>query len=256
LDLEIDGKRALVVGAGRGLGRNIAINLAEAGVKIAAVARTKADLENLLDEIGGREAGHFAVALDLIEPDGPSRLLSELDENFGSIDIVVHNIGGPVDIRDAFCSMEDWRKVQRLNIDIAVELNLTLIPRMQQQKWGRIVHISSIAGEENQGPIPYCAAKAALNAYTRSMGRLVSPDGVILTAVLPGAIFWEGGDWDKASREQPEHVERYLKERMAIGRFGEPDEIGKAVAFLCSKHASFFVGSIVPIDGGQGRTFF
>jgi NAD(P)-dependent dehydrogenase (short-subunit alcohol dehydrogenase family) len=75
-------------------------------------------------------------------------------------------------------------------------------------------------------------------------------------AVLPGAVMTEGGYWDEASENNPDHVKKYLEERMAIRRFGESDEIGKAVAFLCATHSSFFVWSIVPIDGGQGRSFF
>jgi 3-oxoacyl-[acyl-carrier protein] reductase len=97
--------------------------------------------------------------------------------------------------------------------------------------------------------------KAALNAYTRSFGRFVSADGINVSAVMPGAVFTEGGYWDTASRERPEHVEKYLSERMAIRRFGKPDEIGAIVAFLCSEHASFVVGSAVLVDGGQGRVF-
>jgi 3-oxoacyl-[acyl-carrier protein] reductase len=88
------------------------------------------------------------------------------------------------------------------------------------------------------------------------MGRVLAPDGIIVTAVLPGAVFTKGGDWDIASKERPYHVKKYLSERMAIRRFGRPEEIGHAVAFLCSEKASFFVGSVIPIDGGQGRSFF
>jgi 3-oxoacyl-[acyl-carrier protein] reductase len=127
---------------------------------------------------------------------------------------------------------------------------------MRGKKWGRIVHTSSISSVENHGPVPYCAAKAALNAYTRSMGRVVAADGVVMTAILPGAVFTEGGYWDQASKERPEHVEKYLAERMAIHRFGKVDEISNLVAFLCSDYAGFCVGSIIPVDGGQGRGFF
>ena len=94
-----------------------------------------------------------------------------------------------------------------------------------------------------------------MNAYTRSMGRLVSPDGINISAVLPGAVFTTGGYWDYTSQNNPAHVEKYLKERMAIRRFGTLDEIGKVVTFLCSEHASFIVGSSVLVDGGQGRCF-
>ena len=127
---------------------------------------------------------------------------------------------------------------------------------MIKKKWGRICHISSIAALENQGPPAYCAAKAALNAYVRSLARYVSPDNVILTSVMPGAVFTEGGYWDEASRNRPDHVKKYLDERMAIKRFGEISEITEAVTFLCSENASFCVGTSMLIDGGQGRVFF
>ena len=256
MDLGIEGKRALVTGAGRGLGRSIASCLAREGARVAIVSRTESDIQSLVEEMGGEAAGHYGTTIDLMAENGPTELMDRLDADFGQIDIAVHNAGGTLDIRDAFCSIEDWRKLWRFNVEIAVELNLRIVPAMQERGWGRVVHVTSIAAVENQGPIPYCSTKAALTAYTRSFGRLVSPDGVIITAVLPGAVFTEGGDWDYMSKNRPEHVEKYLDERMAIRRFGEPDEIGNVVTFLCSEMASFCVGSIVPIDGGQGRTFF
>jgi 3-oxoacyl-[acyl-carrier protein] reductase len=98
--------------------------------------------------------------------------------------------------------------------------------------------------------------KAALTAYTRSMGGVVAADGVVISAVLPGAVLTEMGYWDTASRERPEHVRKYLTERQRIGRFGRPEEIANYVVYLCSELASFNTGSIVPVDGGQGRGYF
>lgn len=256
MDLGIRGKTALVTGAGRGLGRSIATNLANEGVRLAVVARTSSDLESLVEEVGGDVSGHLGIPMDLTEEGAPDSLVDRLEADFGLPDIVVHNLGGTLDIRDPFCTIEDWRKIWRINVEIGVELNLRLLPHMQNNGWGRVIHISSIAAVENQGPVPYCSTKAALNAYVRSIGRLVSPYGVIVSAVLPGAIFTEGGDWDRMQQNRPEHVEKYLSERMAIHRFGVPDEIGGVVAFLASEHASFCVGSIVPVDGGQGRGYF
>lgn len=250
MDLGIAGRRALVTGVGRGLGRSIATCLAREGVVVSGASRTQADLDSLRAELPGE--GHRLVALDLAEEGAPARLLDEVGSGF---DIVVHNLGGTLDLTDPFAGVADWRRVWRFNLEVAIELNLALLPPMQKQKWGRVVHVSSISGAQNDGPVPYCAVKAALNAYVRSMGRVVSADNVILTSVLPGAVFTEGGYWDWARQNRPEHVEKYLAERMASHRFGRPDEIGNAVAFLCSEHASFFVGSIVPIDGGQGRNF-
>ena len=253
MDLKIRGKKALVTGAGRGLGRSIASHLAREGVQVAIVARSKPDIRSFLEEHGDK---HVGLVYDLMPINNPTKMVKELQDKMGSPDIVVHNVGGTLDITDLFCSLEDWRKIYRFNLEIAIELNLLLLPQMQKQKWGRVVHISSIAALENQGPVPYCSIKAALTAYTRSIGRFVSADGVNVSAVLPGAVFTQGGYWDNTLKERPEHVEKYLNERMAIKRFGTPDEIGTIVTFLCSEHASFVVGSSFTVDGGQGRCFF
>jgi 3-oxoacyl-[acyl-carrier protein] reductase len=109
---------------------------------------------------------------------------------------------------------------------------------------------------ENHGPVPYCAIKAALVAYTRSFGGVVAPDGVVVSAILPGAVFTEGGYWETATQDRPDHVKKFLTERQRIGRFGQPDEIGNWVTYMCSELASFNTGSIVPVDGGQGRGYF
>ena len=143
-----------------------------------------------------------------------------------------------------------------LNVEVAIGINRVFIPEMQKRKWGRICHVSSISALENQGPPAYCAAKAALNAYVRSLGRYVSSDNVILTTVMPGAVFTKGGYWDIASQNRPEHVEKYLAERMAIHRFGTIEEISEVVTFLCSDLSSFCVGSCLLVDGGQGRVFY
>jgi NAD(P)-dependent dehydrogenase (short-subunit alcohol dehydrogenase family) len=254
MDLGIAGRRALVTGGGRGLGAAIAACLAREGARVAIVARTAADLERVMGEMDG--AGHYALCTDLSAEGAPTRVLLQLEREFGPLDIVVHNLGGTLDITQPDCSLDDWRRLWRLNLEVALEINLRVLPPMRAQKWGRVVHISSIAAMENQGPVPYCAIKAALTAYTRSMGRVVASDGVVMSAILPGAVFTQGGYWDLTARRRPEHLKRYLAERMAIGRLGRPEEIARAVAFVCSEAASFFVGSIVPIDGGQGRSFF
>ncbi len=256
MDLGIKGKLALVTGAGRGIGRGIAMCLAREGACVAIVSRTDKDVKETVEAMGGASGGHYGLAMDLIPDEAPGILVKDLRKNFGDPVIIVHNLGGTLGITDPFCSRDEWRRMYRLNFEIAVELNSYFVPGMQKSKWGRVVHISSIAAMENQGPVTYCAMKAALTAYTRSFGGVVAPDGVVISAVLPGAIFAERGYWDITSRERPEHVKKYLTERQRIGRFGRTEEIGNYVAFLCSDLASFNTGSIVPVDGGQGRGYF
>ena len=122
---------------------------------------------------------------------------------------------------------------------------------MQQRKWGRVVHISSIAANLSRGAVAYCTVKAALNAYTKNLGCTVASDGVVVTAVMPGAIRHEGSHWDKVAQENPERVANFLEQRLAIKRFASVDEVSDLVVFLCSEKASFLTGSVLPIDGGS-----
>ena len=104
---------------------------------------------------------------------------------------------------------------------------------MQKKKWGRICYISSISALEQQGSPQYCAAKASVNAYVRSVGRYVAKDGIIITSVMPGAIFTEGGYWNIKKNRDFKFYKKYMTERMAIGRIGKVDEISNFVIFLC-----------------------
>lgn len=257
MELGIKNKKALVTGAGRGLGLAISQCLGREGAKVTAVSRSGTDIDKLIDKLGGEENGHHGISMDLMPFGSAEKLLQTcFDQDEDPFDIVVHNVGGTMDVTDPFCSMEQWRSVMRFNFEIAVELNSLIVPKMIDRNWGRVVHVSSISAMENHGPVTYCAAKAALTAYTRSFGGVVAPYGVVVSAVLPGAVFTDGGYWDHTSKHRPEHVEKYLTERQRIGRFGRPEEIGNYVAYLCSELASFNTGSIVPIDGGQGRGYF
>lgn len=255
MELGIENKTALVTGAGRGIGRGICESLDKAGVQVIAISKGQAGLDSLKTKLND-EKGHEFFSFDLEKSNSVIKLLKTLKDRDLSPDIIVNNAGGNLNFTDPLRTMKGWKKVMRLNIEVGIELNEAFIPDMQLKKWGRICHISSIAALENQGAPAYCAAKAALNAYVRSVARFVSPDNIIMTSVMPGAVFTEGGYWDEASKNRPEHVENYLNERMAIKRFGNINEITEAVTFLCSEHASFCVGTCMLIDGGQGRVFY
>ena len=110
---------------------------------------------------------------------------------------------------------------------------------------------------ENSGPVTFSVSKAALTAYTRSMGRVLaaSDPSIVMTAVLPGVVITEDGHWQKLSMSDPEFLKSYLKERCPLGRFGTVAEIAEVVAFYCTEAVSFSHGSIVPIDGGQSKGY-
>lgn len=253
--LGLKGKKALVTGASRGIGEAIAKSLAAEGARVALAARSGAALNSVLAAMGGKAEGHAAFAMDLAGRDGPRSFCAKLKSRFGSPDIIVHSLGGSLEVRDPLAPLADWRKVFRLNFEVAVEINNFFVPEMKRKAWGRIIHISSVSGNENLGSVTYCSAKAALNAYTKSLGRVLAPDGIIVCSVCPGMVFSPGGSWDRAIQKRPEYVKKTLNEQMPTRRFARPEEISSVVAFLCSRHSSQCSGSIVSVDGGSGRSF-
>ncbi len=243
-------KTALITGGSRGLGAAIAKRLAREGVAVTIAARGSNDLDELATNLG---LEHSSYAIDLNDETEFDVFLNYVE--ISKFDIIVNNAGGNLNLTNPLDNFDSFKEVMSFNLGIAVDINSRALPNMIEQGWGRITHISSISALENQGPPQYCAAKAALNAYIRSVGRFVSPSGVVITGVMPGAVLTSGGYWDEVLRERPEHAEKFLKERMAIKRFGEPEEISSLVAFLVSEESSFMTGSIVLADGGQGRSF-
>jgi 3-oxoacyl-[acyl-carrier protein] reductase len=258
MKLGLKGKRAVISGGASGIGRAIAMDLAKEGVKVVITSRNKEWLQKTLKDLGGKTAGHLGISTDLAEERAPAALAKKIWKDFGQLDIVVNNVGSTLGINDPYCSITDWRKIFRLNLEVAIELNNLFIPYMKKQDWGRIVNITAGASMENSGPVPYCSIKAAYTAYTRSMGRILAIEtkNVVMSAVLPGVILTETGHWQKILKERPEHAEKYLKERCPLGRFGMPTEISPMVVFLCSELATFCQGSIVPVDAGQAKHFF
>jgi NAD(P)-dependent dehydrogenase (short-subunit alcohol dehydrogenase family) len=255
MELGLKNRTVLVTAAGRGIGRSIALAFAKEQARVAVVSRTQPDIDSLMREIGGESAGHFGVMMDLEDEDSAKIIVDLVSKKLGAIEILVNNLGSTLDITNPYCTISDWRRLMRVNLEIGIELSNLVLPQMLSRNWGRICNILAGASVENHGPVPYCAAKAAFMAYTRSMGRVLAPTGVVMTGVLPGAVVTEGGHWEAVLRDRPQHAEEYLKFRTAAGRFGDCDEIAPMVLFMCSERASFFQGSQVLIDGGQVRSY-
>lgn len=225
MNLGIDGRTALVVGASRGIGLEITRELKAEGCKVIPVSRSH--------------------GYDLMPEDGPAKLIADLAAT--PPDIIVHVIGGSQGMTETLAPAATWAKVWRLNLGIAIDLNAAFIPNMQRNRWGRIVHISSNAHRIGTGYCPYASAKAALDGYVKVVSKEFSKDGVVITAVAPGIVHTEGRYFASlGSKEQEEYFAKYLP----IQRFGRAEEVAKLVAYLSSDHSAYMAGSIVPIDGG------
>ncbi|MBI2135302.1 SDR family oxidoreductase [Candidatus Woesearchaeota archaeon] len=256
MDLGIKGKKVLVTGASSGLGRLIATEFAKEGCLVSAIARREKELKELVKEIGGEKKGHSFYTADLMEKNAPAKAVKELSKK-GNFEIVVHNLGGTLEVKDPLASADDWHRVWKFNVGISIEINNLVIPSMQKNKWGRIVNISSISAESLRGSAAYAAAKAYLNAYTKTLGRAVAKDGIVVSALMPGAIYTKGGHWDENTGKNAKDKEAFFKKKSdflrhhhAIGRLGNPEEIAPFVLFMASKHVTFANGSVIPADGG------
>ena len=223
MNLGIEGRTALVVGASRSIGLEVVRELRAEGCKVITASRTE--------------------GIDLFPEGAPEAFCQSIRVP----DIIVHAIGGSQGITDTLATSADWHKVWRLNLGIAHDINRAFIPMMQRNKWGRIIHISSNAPRLGMGYCPFVSAKAALDGYVKSVSKEFSKDGVIISAVAPGIIHTPGRYFASLdSKQQEEYFNKYIP----IQRFGRAEEVAKVIAFLASEHASYMAGSIVTIDGG------
>jgi 3-oxoacyl-[acyl-carrier protein] reductase len=250
MDLGISGRRVTITGASQGIGEAIAVAFAKEGCKVSVIARREEKLQELVNRIGGEDEGHAYSAVDLMEDGGPTRAIEELSEKVGMTDIIVHNVGGTLNVKDPLSPMEDWFRVARFNVGIPMEMNALVIPAMQEQKWGRVIHISSISAEALRGSAPYGAAKAYMNAYSVTLGRAMAPDNVIVSALMPGSIIAEGGHWDNIKKTNPQMMDDFLRHHHAIGRLGTAEEIAPFAVFMGSEYVTFAAASLINIDGG------
>lgn len=257
MDLKIKGKTALVTGGIQGIGESITRNLLAEGVYVIATSRSQSAIDSFVsgDFLGKSNLSTYCT--ELTGEADVSNLIERLRSDGHVIDILVNNAGHTLNVTNPHCPIEDWRRVFALNFELPVRLINALSPSMKDRQWGRIVNITSCAGLENSGPVTFSATKAALTAYTRSMGRVFAIESpkIVMTAVFPGVVVTKGGHWEHVLKTNPEHAEKYLQERCPLGRFGEVDEIGPVVAFYCSELASFCHGAIVPADAGQSKHF-
>jgi 3-oxoacyl-[acyl-carrier protein] reductase len=258
MDLGIAGKKVLIVGGSKGLGGEISKTFHKEGCSVAVIARREEFLFKLRNEIGGEENGNTFVASDLLQSNNVKKVINNLVKNVGSFDIVIHNIGGALGVKDLFSSIDDLEKVWKFNVGISIEINNILLPLMVKKNWGRVVHMSSVSASFGEpslvdfgGSIAYAASKSYLNSYIQGVARELAKENVLINAIMPGAVRSKGKYWDKMSKERPEMVDRFIDRHCSIGRLANPKEIASFVVFMSSQQASYTAGSLISVDGGR-----
>ena len=246
MDLDLTGRRALVTGASRGIGRAIAVELGRLGARVAVNFRegevAAAETVALVEAAGGT-----AVPLqgDVAEAAAAAGLVEGAIEALGGLDVLVNNAGLTRDNLALRMKNEEWQRVIDVDLSGAFFTSRAALRPMLRQHWGRIVNVASVAGVAgNAGQANYSAAKAGLIGMTRALSREVGSRALTVNAVAPGMI-----ETDMTSVLPADLVERAVG-LSSLGRIGTASEVAAAVAFLCSPAASYITGHVLVVDGG------
>ncbi len=244
--MELEGRAALVTGAGRGIGRAVALRLAEEGARVGVNDVDAAAAERVAEEVRARGGQAVAVPADITRWAEVEAMCGQVAERWGGLHVLVNNAG--IIRRGTLETMrlEDWHEVLAVNLTGPFYCCRAAVPYMKQARWGRIVNVSSIAGK--MGDIAsapgYGPSKAGLLALTKTLARELAPWGITVNAVAPHAIETEmSAQWTPERRAQ-------ILAAIPVGRLGTPEEVADAVAFLASPRSGFITGETLDINGG------
>jgi 3-oxoacyl-[acyl-carrier protein] reductase len=257
VDLQLQGKVAIITGSSRGLGLASAQALAAEGASVVICARGAARLEEakaLVTRAASRPDAVLAVQADLASEEGIDRLIASAVETFGGVDVLVNNVGlgrgaGLLETPD-----DVWQEAFDQTLYPAIRASRAAVPHMKARGGGVILLITSIWGREGCGRMTYNAVKAAEISLGKSLARELAPHNIRVNSVAPGSILFPGGSWDTRQKADPEGIADFVKRDLPFGRFGAAHEVGDVVCFLASPRAAWVSGACVPVDGCQGRS--
>jgi 3-oxoacyl-[acyl-carrier protein] reductase len=267
MDLGLQRKSVLLIGAGRGLGGAAAVSIAREHARVAVVARTRADVDaraRECEEAGAEQA--LAIAADATDPAQLDAAIEQTASRFGGLDVLVTLVGGSQPGGTAELTDAQWKAVYDRNLWPAVRASRTALPHLEASAKRRgfparhrevsvILHVASIWGREGGGALGYNTAKAALIALAHEQARELAPRGVRVLSLAPGSVLHPGGSWERRQKADPEGIAEFVRREIPFGRFGTAEEVGDTIAFLVSVRASWIAGACVVVDGAQSRAF-
>jgi 3-oxoacyl-[acyl-carrier protein] reductase len=244
-------KTAFITGSSRGIGREIAIRLAEENYQVVVTGREKSDVEKTCAEIKALKGEALPFVGDLTTESGLKSALQFLNASAASIDVLVTNIGSGKTPNEVTVELPEWKRVFEINFFSAVAAINTFLPALEKSK-GQIICISSVAGVEKLNiPVTYSVAKAALISLVHQMMRPLAEKSIRINAISPGSVWIENGSWDKKMKENPARVNAMVENEIALKKFVGPDEIADAVWFIIKNPS--VTGQNLVIDAGHSR---
>jgi 3-oxoacyl-[acyl-carrier protein] reductase len=249
MDLGLRGKVAVVTGGSRGIGRAIALRMADEGAGVAICARGEPALRAAEDELRARSVPVFAEVCDVSRAHALDDFLDAARRSLRRVDILVHNPSG-IKMADDEAA---WESTLSVDLMGAVRASQKVVPWMSENDGGAITFISSIAGLQASGfPASYGASKAALISLGKSLAVSLAPQKIRVNTIAPGSIEFPGGVWDHAKRQNPDFYGAILQ-TIPWGRMGTAEEVADAVVYLSSPRASWITGACIVVDGGQHK---
>jgi NAD(P)-dependent dehydrogenase (short-subunit alcohol dehydrogenase family) len=249
----------IVSGAGQGLGRTVALEMASEGAKVALLERNADTVHNVAAEISGSGGRAEAYVLDITDYDAYRAAIADVLRKYGKIDVLVNNAAiNPATRTILEDRLEDWRRTIEINLEAVYMGSKLVAPHMVQRGGGRIIHIASIQGFASSGGVgSYNAAKGGMIALTKSMAVELGPHNILVNAVAPGFMSTPMSIVDGVNEtETPEFLEWYVqKGKIPLRRTGYPEDISGTVIFLASTYCRYMTGQLLVVDGGLMSTF-
>lgn len=257
--LNLKDKVALITGGTHGIGKAIALSLADEGCKVVVCSRNQIRIDETISILKEKNVDCLGIQADVMSKSDIAHVMQQVIHKFGTIHILCCNVGGGgrwgSDIVEE-TKEETFLDVYFKNAFAAVRFTLLAIPYMRKQKWGRVVTITSIYGKEAGGRPWFAMAKTAETAFMKSLSikHYLTRDNITFNSVAPGAIMIPDTGWEAITEEKKKENILFLEKDVPVERFGKPEEVADLVTFLCSDKAAFINGTAISIDGGQGHS--